>query len=143
MCPARIKERTCDAGTPKSRLSSFVSNSCISSSSGLAYGARGGGALGCFALLQARRLRAARVEARAQGVHQVDHIAAVDGVRRLGEGDFLALNFFLNGRLDAALEFIMVFVGVEAFGGELIDQLPRQFELGLRHRRGLDPQLLE
>ena len=74
---ARADERrTWEAGIPNKRLRSFESNSCISSASGLSCGRLGDGALGLLALLEARGLRSARVDARAQRLHQIDHLAA-------------------------------------------------------------------
>src|SRR6185503_19815021 len=63
----------------------------------------------------ARRLL---LQARAQGFHQVDHLAA-GWLGRLGQGDLLP--------------FVLVGARVESLGGLLLDDLLRELELGVLH----------
>src|SRR5580704_7609318 len=141
--PARISERTCEAGMPNRRFRSFESNSCISSASRLAGGGGCRGTLRRLALLETRRLRAARIDACPQRFHQIDHVAAGGGGRRFGERDLLAFDFLLNRGLDASLELVVVLVRIEALRGQMVDELLRELELGLGHGSGLYPQVLE
>src|SRR5581483_1853082 len=81
-------------------------------------------------LLGLRRRRAFLLEARAQRLHQVDHLAPA--LRRfLGHGDLLALDLLLHRGLDALLHLVLVRGGVEGFGGLLLDQLARELQLGV------------
>src|SRR5579862_8319581 len=143
MWPARMSARTCEAGMPNSRLRSFESKSCISSASGLACGGLGNGPLGLLALFEARRLRSARVDARAQRLHEIDHIAAGGRDRSLCERDLTALDLLLDGGFHSSLELIVVFVGIETFGGKMVDELLSELELGLGNLGRLDAQILE
>src|SRR3984885_15722301 len=93
--PARISERTCEAGMPNRRFRSFESNSCISSASRLAGGGGCRGALRRPAVLETRGLRAARIDARPQRLHQIDDVAAGRCGGCLGERDLLAFDFLL------------------------------------------------
>src|ERR1700677_875991 len=143
MWPALISDRTWEAGMPNSRLRSFESNSCISTHAslatcGFACSCRRGGALRRLALLQGGGVAgAARIDARPQRLHQIDDVAAGGGGRRLGERDLLALDFFLNRSLDASLELVVILVRVEALGGQMVDELLRELELGLGDGSGL------
>src|ERR1700677_2634422 len=113
MWPARMSERTWDAGIPNKRLRSFESNSCISSTNGLSGGRLPGGALRFLALLQSRGgLRAAGIDAGAQGLHQIDDVSAGGRNGCLRQRDLLALNLLLNGRFDPSLEPVVILVGV-------------------------------
>src|SRR5579862_4474566 len=102
-----MSARTCEAGIPNSRLRSFESNSCISSASGLARSGLRDGPLGLLALLEAHGLRAACIDARAQRLHEIDHVAARRRDRRLRQRDLPALDLLLDGGLDALLELVV------------------------------------
>src|SRR6202453_1337370 len=132
MWPARTSERTCEAGIPNRRLRSFEANSCSSSTSGLSGGRLPGGALRFLALLQARGgFRSAGIDTGAQCLHQVDDVAADGRNRCLGQGDLLALHLLLNGRFDASLELVVIFVRVESLHGQMLDELLGELQLGI------------
>src|ERR1700720_991 len=135
MLPARASARTAEAGNPNNRSKSFVSEACISSWDLLARCSLRRRTFWSLAFLEIPGFRSARIDACAQSLHQVDHVAALGRHGGLCQRHFLSFDFLLNCRLHPCLVLIGVFVGVKALRSQVIDELLRELQFGLRHRR--------
>src|SRR5205814_4043564 len=75
-----------------------------------------------------------------QGLHEVHHLRRRLLGRRAG-GDVLALELVRDELLDPLAHLVLVLLGLEALGGDLLDELPGQLHLRLRVAAGLHRDL--
>src|SRR5688572_19230075 len=105
-------------------------------------------ALGRLALLVGRGRRGLGLrgrgglllEARAQGLHEVDHLR---GLGLLGDHHLLALDLLLDRLLDAGGDRVGVLAGIEGLGGLRVDELLGELQLRVLHLGLGDLDLLD